>query len=172
MIMDGFLSTIQKDALANGLEPTLKGIRQGLKRINFSCVFWLRVNQLWIRKGWRGARRLRQWRQYRFANDISPYAQIGAGFHLGHTVDITIGSSATIGENVTIYNGVTIVGMDGGRLPQIGDGVTIFTGAKIVKPVTIGDNCIIGALSLVRHDIPSNHIFYGLPPFTTLKPRK
>lgn len=136
----------------------------------FACVFWLRVNQLFVLKRWPGKFRLHMWRQYRFANHISPDADIGPGFRLGHISDIAIGASAKIGKNVSIYNGVTIAGFSGTRLPKIGDNVTIYPGAKIIKPVTIGDNVIIGALSLCNKDIPSNSMMYGIPPNVTIKP--
>ena len=88
---------------------------------------------------------------------------------LPHFVDVTIGASVVIGENATIYNGVTIIGVEESGLPHLGDNVTIFTGAKIVAPVTIGDNVVIGALSLLNKDVPANHVMYGIPPNVTIK---
>src|SRR3989338_8710912 len=106
-------------------------------RPGFACVFWLRVNQLLIRKGWRGQLRMRMWRMYRFANDISPYADIGPGL----------------------------------CLPQLGDNVTVHTGAKVIKPIRIGDNSVIGALALCNKDVPPNSVMYGIPPNVTIKPK-
>jgi len=140
-------------------------------RPGFACVFWLRVNQLFIRnKNWPGQYRIRMWRMYRFANDISPYATIGPGLFLPHPTDVTIGASATIGENATIYNGVTIVGIEIPHLPRLGDNVTVYTGAKIIKSVEIGDNSVIGALSLCNKNVPPNSTMYGIPPHVTIKP--
>jgi len=141
----------------------------------FACVAWLRINQLFIRKGWRGAYRLRVWRQYRFGNDISPYAHIGPGLHLPHFSDITIGSRAMLGSNVTVYNGVTLGskrhnGPDN-AMPTIGDNAIIYTGAKIFGGVTVGDNSEIGALSLCNKDVPANSIVYGIPPNVTIRPK-
>lgn len=138
-------------------------------KVGFACVFWLRVNQLFVRKGWRGQFRIRMWRQYRFANDISPYADIGPGLYLPHPVDVTIGASVKIGRGATILNGVTIIGIEGAGLPLLGDNVTIYSGAKVIKPVRIGDNSVIGALSLCNKDVPSDSVMYGIPPNVTIK---
>lgn len=107
---------------------------------------------------------------YRFANDISPYAEIGPGLFLPHPTDVTIGASASIGKNVTIYNGVTIVGIETPHMPRLGDHVTVYSGAKIIKAVHIGDNAVIGALTLCNKDVPPNNVMYGIPPNVTIKP--
>lgn len=137
----------------------------------FACVFWLRVNQLFVRKGWRGQLRIRMWRQYRFANDISPYADIGPGLLLPHPVDVSIGGSVKIGKNATIRNGVSIEGLKTIGLPCLGDNVTIGTGAKIIGPVRIGDNATIGALTLCVKDVPSNSVLWSVPHNVTV-PKK
>lgn len=112
------------------------------------------------------------WRQYRFANDISPYADIGPGLLLPHPVDVTIGASVKIGKNATIYNGVTLVGTLDEGLPQLGDNVIVYTGAKVIKPIRIGDNSVIGALALCNHDVPPQSVMYGIPPNVTIKARE
>ncbi len=142
-------------------------------RPSFASVFWLRVNQRIARR--RFGVQLRNWRYYRFANDISEFAHIGAGFWLPHPIDVTIGSAVTIGKNATIFNGVTI----GGRsvdpkealMPRLGDNVVIYTGAKVIGKITVGDNSAVGALSLCNKDIPANSIMYGIPPNVTIKPK-
>ncbi|MEK7114263.1 MAG: serine acetyltransferase [Patescibacteria group bacterium] len=136
----------------------------------FACVFWLRVNQLFVRKSWRGQFRIRMWRQYRFANDISPYADIGPGLFLPHFVDITIGAEVKIGKNVTIYNGVTLGSKRDGGMPQLGDNVVVYTGAKLIGSLQVGSNSQIGALSLCNKDVPPNSVMYGIPPNVTIKP--
>lgn len=175
-----FWDTVRQDAERIGykVDPhapfisRLLQVRRAMKnKFSFACVFWLRVNQLFVRnKSWRGQHRLRMWRQYRFANDISPYADIGPGLFLPHPVDVTIGGGISIGKNATIYNGVTIVGIGVEHLPRLGDNVTVYTGAKIIKPVQIGDNSVIGALSLCNKDVPPNSTMYGIPPNVTIKP--
>ena len=175
-----FWDTVCQDATVAGFAidpnaPLISRILQTRRamrhRPGFACVFWLRVNHLFVRKGWRGQFRIRMWRQYRFANDISPYADIGPGLLLPHFIDVTVGASAKIGKNVTLLNGVTVAGTETPHLPELGDNITIYTGAKVIKPIRIGDNCIIGALSLCNKDIPSNSIMYGIPPNVTIKPK-
>lgn len=178
--MENFWETVCEDAAVvectiDPRAPLLSRLIQvwRLTRIRpgFACVFWLRVNQLFVRKDWRGHFRIRIWRQYRFANDISPYASIGPGLLLPHPADVTIGSSAKIGRRATIYNGVTVMGGDEPSLPHVGDNVIIYTGAKVIKPVRIGDNVTIGALSLCNKDVPANSVMYGIPPNVTIKPK-
>ena len=175
-----FWDTVRQDAHRVGFKvdphaPLISRLLQVRRVIRhkpgFACVFWLRVNQLFVRnKNWPGQYRIRMWRMYRFANDISPYATIGPGLFLPHPTDVTIGASATIGENATIYNGVTIVGIEIPHLPRLGDNVTVYTGAKIIKSVEIGDNSVIGALSLCNKNVPPNSTMYGIPPHVTIKP--
>ena len=98
---------------------------------------------------------------------------IGEGLRVYHPHDIVIGKNVRIGKNATIFNGVTlgartlIVEDDykeqDSRYPIIGDNVTIFPGAKILGPVTIGDNCIVGANSVVNKSFPANSIIAGSP---------
>lgn len=141
-------------------------------RPSFACVSWLRINQLFVRKNWRGCFRIRIWRQYRFANSISEYADIGPGLFLPHPTDVTIGSAVKVGKNVTIYNGVTLGSKhqrgDAG-MPRLGDNIIIYTGAKLIGPVKIGDNSEIGALALCNKDVPPNSVMYGIPPNVTIK---
>lgn len=162
------------DPKASLIPRLLQARRLMRHRQGFACVFWLRVNQLFIRNEWRGQFRIRMWRQYRFANDISPYADIGPGLFLPHPVDVTIGDAVKIGRNASIYNGVTL----GSRracgdasMPRLGDNVTVYTGAKLVGPVQIGDNCEIGALALCKEDVPPNSVMYGIPPNVMIKSR-
>jgi serine O-acetyltransferase len=89
--------------------------------------------------------------------DISHRAEIGLGLQMPHAQCIVIGD-ATIGDNITIYPGVTIGATwnkerQGRRYPTIGEGVKISTGAKIIGPVSIGENSVIGANAVVTHDI-------------------
>ncbi len=134
---EGFWKTVQRDALATGwctipadtrlTALIYKVLVLAKNKPGFASVFWLRVNQLFSRRGWRGHYRLKIWRFYRFANDISEMAEIGPGFFLPHPIDVTIGSRVKIGERVTIYNGVTLgvkgVGSQSGGMPHIGNDV-------------------------------------------------
>ena len=181
MAEQSFWDTVSQDATVVGsaINPRapfitrLWQVRRLMRmRPSFACVVWLRINQLFVRKGWRGCFRIRIWRQYRFANSISEYADIGPGLLLPHPTDVTIGSAVKIGRNATIYNGVTLGSKHSGGgagMPQLGDNVIVYTGAKVIGAVKIGDNSEIGALSLCNKDVPPNNVMYGIPPNVTIK---
>ena len=96
-----------------------------------------------------------------------PGAQIGDGILIDHGSGVVIGETAIIGDRVTIYQGATI-GATGNektfkRHPTIGSDVIIGSGAKVLGPVTIGDNVKVGANSVVLQDVPSNSTAVGIP---------
>jgi serine O-acetyltransferase len=98
--------------------------------------------------------------------EIHPGAVIGKGFFIDHGMGVVIGETSEIGENVTIYHGVTLGGTSftkGKRHPTIGNNVTIGAGAKILGPLTIGDNSKVGANSVVIRDVPPNSTVVGIP---------
>ncbi|MBC7345139.1 MAG: serine acetyltransferase, partial [Clostridia bacterium] len=83
-----------------------------------------------------------------------------------HGMGVVIGETAEIGNNVTLYQGVTLGGTGkekGKRHPTIGNNVVISTGARVLGAVTIGDNCRIGAGSVVLKDVPPNCTVVGVP---------
>lgn len=98
--------------------------------------------------------------------EIDPACRIGKGFVLHHGYGSII--SGILGDNVHINQGVTIGGnwgrSNGGRaLPTIGNNVWIMAGAKILGPITIGDNVLVGANAVVIRDVPSNSVVAGVP---------
>ena len=98
--------------------------------------------------------------------EIHPGAQIGKGFFIDHGTGVVIGETAIIGDNVTLYQGVTLGGTGkehGKRHPTIGNNVMISTGAKVLGSFKIGDNCKIGAGSVVLEEVPSNSTVVGVP---------
>jgi serine O-acetyltransferase len=98
--------------------------------------------------------------------EIHPGAQIGKSFFIDHGMGVVIGETAEVGNDVTMYHGVTLGGTTwekGKRHPTIGNNVVMGAGAKILGPVKIGDNTRIGANSVVIHDIPPNSIVVGIP---------
>jgi len=98
--------------------------------------------------------------------DISYNAKIGKGLRLPHPLGIVIGTGVVIKDNVMIFQQVTL-GSHGKKgnmqYPVIEDNVKIFAGAKIIGGVTVGENSIIGANSLINKDVPPNSIAYGIP---------
>ena len=98
--------------------------------------------------------------------EIHPGAKIGRRFFIDHGMGVVIGETAEIGDDVTIYHQVTLGGTStkkGKRHPTIGNNVVIGAGAKILGPVKIGDNCKIGANSVVIKDVPPNSTVVGIP---------
>lgn len=98
--------------------------------------------------------------------EIHPGAKIGKGLFIDHGAGVVIGETAEIGNNVTIYQGVTLGGTGkekGKRHPTIGNNVVISTGAKVLGSFTVGDNVRIGAGSVVLKEVPSNCTVVGVP---------
>jgi serine O-acetyltransferase len=98
--------------------------------------------------------------------EIHPAAQIGQGLFIDHGSGVVIGETATIGDDVTLYQGVTLGGTGfatGKRHPTVQDNVTIGSGAKLLGPITIGHGAKIGANSVVITDVPPNTTVVGNP---------
>jgi serine O-acetyltransferase len=98
--------------------------------------------------------------------DIHPAATLGAGLFIDHATGVVIGETAEVGEDVTLYQGVTLGGTSlehGKRHPTLGDRVTVGAGAKVLGPVTIGDDSRIGANAVVVKDVPPNSVVVGVP---------
>ncbi|MFW9798961.1 MAG: serine O-acetyltransferase [Candidatus Thorarchaeota archaeon] len=98
--------------------------------------------------------------------EIHPGARIGTDFFIDHGGGVVIGETAEIGNNVTLYQGVTLGGTSmkrEKRHPTIGDDVVIGAGARILGPVKIGDRVRIGANAVVTEDVPSDSVVVGVP---------
>ena len=98
--------------------------------------------------------------------EIHPGAQIGENFFIDHGNGVIIGETAVVGNNVTLYQGVTLGGTGkehGKRHPTIGDNVMISAGAKVLGSFTIGENSKIGAGSVVLEAVPPNCTVVGVP---------
>ena len=98
--------------------------------------------------------------------DIHPGATIGAGLFIDHATGVVIGQTAEIGDDVTLYQGVTLGGTSlraAKRHPTVGDRVTIGAGAKVLGAITIGHDSRIGANAVVVRDVPPNSVVVGVP---------
>jgi serine O-acetyltransferase len=98
--------------------------------------------------------------------EIHPAARIGRGLFIDHGMGVVIGETAEIGDDVTLYQGVTLGGTGfatGKRHPTVQDNVTIGSGAKLLGPIAIGHGSKIGANSVVIHDVPPNSTVVGNP---------
>jgi serine O-acetyltransferase len=98
--------------------------------------------------------------------EIHPAARIGRGLFIDHGAGVVIGETAEVGDDVTIYQGVTLGGTGfarGKRHPTVGNEVMIGAGSALLGPIEIGDRCKVGANSVVIHDVPPNSTVVGNP---------
>lgn len=140
------------------------------------AVIWHRfANRLW-RRGWRFAARFLSWFARQLTNvDIHPAATIGARFFIDHGAGVVIGETAEIGNDVTLYHGVTLGGTSwspGKRHPTLEDGVLVGCGAKILGPITIGAGARVGANSVVVDPVPPRMTVVGIPGRVVIDPRE
>ena len=119
---------------------------------------------LYSKKRFFSARLVSQVSKFFTGIEIHPGAQINGALFIDHGTGVVIGETAIIGNNVTIYHGVTLGGTGketGKRHPTVGDNVVIGAGAKILGSITIGDNVKVGANSVVLKDVNSNSTIVG-----------
>ena len=112
------------------------------------------------------ARMISQHARHRTGIEIHPGAKIGKGLFIDHGMGIVFGETTEIGDNCTIYHGVTLGGTGkdtGKRHPTLGNNVLIGAGTKVLGPVYIGDNARIGAGSVVLRNLPANCTAVGVP---------
>ncbi len=131
------------------------------------AVIWHRLsNRLW-RRGWRFPARFLSWLGRFLTNvDIHPGATIGRRFFIDHGAGVVIGETAEIGDDVTLYHGVTLGGTTwspGKRHPSLEDDVVVGAGAKILGPITVGRGTRVGANSVVVNDVPADVTVVGIP---------
>ncbi|MCH6567527.1 MAG: serine O-acetyltransferase [Nitrospinae bacterium] len=123
-------------------------------------------NGLWGRRLYFLARLASHINRFLTGIEIHPGAQIGPGFFIDHGMGVVIGETAEIGENCTIYHGVTLGGTSlkkEKRHPTLCNNVVVGAGAKILGPFTVGDNAIVGAGSLVIRSVPALSTVVGVP---------
>lgn len=130
-------------------------------------LFYRLSHRLW-QKGWRlSARLLSQLGRLLTGVEIHPGAQIGKNFFIDHGMGVVIGETAVIGDNVTMYHGVTLGGTksyggkSGKRHPTVEDNVVIGAGAQVLGPITVGKNAKVGANATVVKDVPQNTTVIG-----------
>jgi serine O-acetyltransferase len=98
--------------------------------------------------------------------EIHPGAQIGQRFFIDHGMGVVIGETAQIGDDCTLYHGVTLGGTSwnkGKRHPTLGNGVVIGAGAKVLGPITVGDGARVGSNAVVVKDVPPGATAIGIP---------
>jgi serine O-acetyltransferase len=120
----------------------------------------------WTHKLYLIARGISQLSRFLTGIEIHPGAKIGNGFFIDHGMGVVIGETAEVGENVTLYHGVTLGGVStekGKRHPTIMDNVVIGAGAKVLGAIEIGVSSRVGANAVVVNPVPENSVVVGVP---------
>jgi serine O-acetyltransferase len=121
---------------------------------------------LWRRGVHTPARAVSQAARFLTGIEIHPGAQLGQGVFIDHGMGVVIGETAEVGDDVTIYHGVTLGGVsldEGKRHPTVGDGVTIGAGAKVLGNITVGAGSRIGANSVLVRSVDPGSVVVGVP---------
>ena len=164
----GFINNVREEIkIIRERDPAIHSNMEVFLYPSFKAMIYYRVAHKQYVKGHYFLARLISQRAVRKTGiEIHPGAQIGKGFFIDHGTGVVIGETAIIGDNVTLYQGVTLGGTGkehGKRHPTIGNNVMISTGAKVLGSFKIGDNCKIGAGSVVLEEVPSNSTVVGVP---------
>lgn len=164
----GFINNVREEIkIIRERDPAIHSNMEVFLYPSFKAMIYYRVAHKQYVKGHYFLARLISQRAVRKTGiEIHPGAQIGKGFFIDHGTGVVIGETAIIGDNVTLYQGVTLGGTGkehGKRHPTIGNNVMISTGAKVLGSFKIGDNCKIGAGSVVLEEVPPNSTVVGVP---------
>jgi len=131
-----------------------------------ALLFFRFAHWLWKKRIPFFPRALSQFARFITGIEIHPGATIGSGMFIDHGMGVVIGETAEIGDNVTLFQGVTLGGTGkqrGKRHPTIGSHVVVGAGAKVLGPIMIGDYVKIGANSVVLQDVPDHSTVVGIP---------
>ena len=157
----------QEISVIKDRDPAIKSTMEVFLYPSFWAILkYRKAHKLYLKKHYYRARRISQKTERKTGIEIHPGATIGEGLFIDHGHGVVIGETAILGDNVTLYQGVTLGGTgkeQGKRHPTIGNNVLVGAGAKILGSFTIGDNCKIGAGSVVLKDVPPNSTVVGVP---------
>ncbi len=161
LIREDLACVATRDPAARGRFETL------LTYPGLHAVIWHRLaNWLWVNDRRFGARLVSWFARFLTNVDIHPGATIGRRFFIDHGAGVVIGETAVVGDDVTLYHGVTLGGVSwspGKRHPTLEDGVVVGAGAKILGPITIGRNARVGANSVVIESVTRDATVVGIP---------
>ena len=141
-----------------------------------AVIIYRAAHWLWRHNLRMSARLLSQIGRFLTGIEIHPGAKIGKGFFIDHGMGVVIGETSEIGDNVTLYHDVTLGGttafdsngkITAKRHPTIGNNVVIGSGAQILGPIKIGDNCKIGSNAVVVKEVPADCTVVGVPAHKT-----
>ena len=148
-------------------DPAIKTKREVLLYPSFWAIYKYRKAHRYYEKGkYYKARKISQRARNKTGIEIHPGAKIGKGFFIDHGAGVVIGETTEIGDNVTLYQGVTLGGTGketGKRHPTIEDNVMVSVGSKVLGSITVGRNSKIGAGSVVLKDVPPYSTVVGIP---------
>ncbi len=164
----GFISYIRDEIkVVRERDPAIKSNMEVLLYPSFKVILHYRVaHKLYLKKHYFLARWVSQRAVRKTGIEIDPGATIGKGLFIDHGSGVIIGETAVLGNNVTLYQGVTLGGTgkeQGKRHPTLEDNVMVSAGAKILGSFTIGENSKIGAGSVVLKEVPPNCTVVGVP---------
>jgi len=147
-----------------------KVIGRAIRDRGFRAVFLYRVGRHYHRRGHKILARLTERLIHRWCFcEISLNSDIGPGFSVYHPFGLVVGIGVKAGENLTLSMNAVLGGNigkqrpDGSEYPILGDNVNIAAGSKVVGPISIGDNCLIGPNAVVTKDMPSDSLIGGIP---------
>lgn len=164
----GLIKQIKEEfAVIKERDPAIKSPLEVLLYPSFRVMIkYRKAHKLYLKGHYFRARLVSQRATRKTGIEIHPGATIGRGLFIDHGSGVVIGETAIIGDNVTLYQGVTLGGTGketGKRHPTIKDNVMISAGAKLIGSFTVGENSKIGAGSVVLEDVPPNCTVVGVP---------
>ena len=131
-----------------------------------SILFYRFANLAWRRNFYLMGRLISNLGRFVTGIEIHPGAEIGQRFFIDHGMGVVVGETSKVGDDVTLYQGVTLGGTSlekGKRHPTIGDGVIIGSGAQVLGPLNVGNGARIGANAVVLQDVPQGATMVGIP---------
>ena len=164
----GFMSYIKEEIrVIRERDPAIKSNMEVFLYPSFKVILNYRLaHRLFLKKHYFMARWMSQRAARKTGIEIHPGATIGKGLFIDHGSGVIIGETAELGDNVTLYQGVTLGGTgkeQGKRHPTLKDNVMVSAGAKVLGSFTIGENSKIGAGSVVLNEVPPNCTVVGVP---------
>lgn len=164
----GLISKIKEEIqVIRERDPAIKSSMEVLLYPSFQVMLRYRIaHKLYLKKHYFLARWISQRAARKTGIEIHPGATIGKGLFIDHGAGVIIGETAILGDNITLYQGVTLGGTGketGKRHPTLEDNVMVSAGAKVLGSFTIGENSKIGAGSVVLKPVPANSTVVGVP---------
>ncbi|NLY90951.1 MAG: serine O-acetyltransferase [Firmicutes bacterium] len=160
-LREGVKAVFERDPAARSLWEVILCYPGFHALLAYRIAHWFYRHKLFLL-----ARMISQIARFFTGIEIHPGAKIGKGLFIDHGMGVVIGETTEIGDNVTIYQGVTLGGTGkekGKRHPTIGNNVIIAAGAKVLGSITVGDNAKIGAGAVVIRPVPPNSTVVGVP---------